>query len=110
MNAIYNCALLGTQKKTLEFLTNDLLKNDIEIKQEVLSQVQKIDIRSKALKCQLPRGKNSLIKAQVLQEATHQTCKYNSYLEYTRVYFNDLQNIIDITKKDSNIAELESRI
>ncbi|MDP2396644.1 MAG: hypothetical protein Q8S84_04385 [bacterium] len=45
---------------------------------------------TKSLKCNNSDDKSSIIKLNVLQQSTYETCKYLSYLEYIKEHNNKL--------------------
>ena len=93
MNNIYQCAILSTQIKTINLIIQDLSGSDTEIKKEMRSQIKKLNMSMKTLKCNNTNTKNSIQKSKVLTQTTYQTCKYHSYLEYIRKHNRSLAQL-----------------
>lgn len=102
MNNIYKCAILSTQKKSLNLIKKDF-NNSFNIKQDLDWKIEKkitqIDFSMKALKCNNIKDKNSIQKLNVLSQATYQTCKYINYLEYLKIYNTNVDNITSYSNK-----------
>ncbi len=102
MNTIYKCGLLSTQKKSLLLIKNDLLKNWSSVSKNIAgklsSNISKLDNMSNSLKCTNSNDKNSVQKIILLKQATYQTCKYVSYLEYLKEYNKNITNNLDPKK------------
>jgi hypothetical protein len=57
------------------------------------------------LKCIDGKEINSIQKLNVLSQATYQTCKYVSYLEYLKEYNKKLKNILPEDREKYSLAE-----
>jgi hypothetical protein len=53
---------------------------------------------SRAFNCTETNDKNSIQKLILLKQATYQTCKYVSYLEYLKEYNKNIQNNLNPRK------------
>lgn len=102
MNSIYKCWLLSTQKKSLLLIKNDLIKQNPtlgkKIEWKIDSEVQKLEYISDSNWCTKSKSKSSVQKLTLLKQATYQTCKYISYLEYLKEYNKSIPNIIEPNK------------
>jgi len=113
MNLIYKCALLSTQKKSLLLIKNDLIKKSPtlwkRIEWKISSNINKIDNLFSSIWCSNSKTKSSILKLTVLKQATYQTCKYVSYLEYLKDHNRDIQNQFDPTKTRFTATEIAEK-
>jgi len=97
MNNIYKCALIWVQEKSLN-TTKQLLSNNAYLKNKIQnkieSKIRKLTLTKDSLGCKQSNDNNSVQKLQVLQQASYELCKYNSYLEYLRERNKYIKNII----------------
>jgi len=100
MNRIYKCWLISTQKKALLLIKNDLIKINIskKIEWKIDSNIEKLKEMSRSFNCTKTNEKDSIQKLILLKQATYQTCKYISYLEYLKEYNSNIQNTLDPKK------------
>lgn len=115
MNTIYKCGLLSTQKKSLLLIKNDLIKKSPsiwkKIEGKIDANISKLDSISNTLDCTKSKSKSSVQKLTLLRQATYQTCKYVSYLEYLKEHNRDTRNHFDPKKTrytPTEIANIES--
>lgn len=105
MNNIYNCALVNIQKKSLLLIKNDLTKKNPILLERVWKKIDKkihkLEITFKTLKCNNIEDKTSILKLNLLQQTTYQTCIYISYLEYLREHSNKIESIVPWDNKKS---------
>ena len=98
MNNIYKCALLNVQRNSYLVIKKDLIKKNPDLAKKldwkISNNIKKIELSSKALWCLNSEDKNSIQKLKVLKQATYQTCKYTSYLEYLKESNKEIRNII----------------
>lgn len=110
MNTIYKCWLLSTQKKSLLLIKDDLIKKSPtmwkKIEGRINSEVSKIDNLSNTLNCTNSKNKSSVQKLILLKQATYQTCKYISYLEYLKEYSRDIKNNLPKDKTEFTPNEI----
>lgn len=97
MNSIYKCWILSVQEKALTLIKEELIKKNPNL---IESLVEKIDAKIEVIKfsfvaldCIYTEETSSILKLHVLKQATYQTCKYVSYLEYVKDYNNYVENI-----------------
>ena len=113
MNNIYKCWLLTTQKKSLLLIKNDLIKKSPtiwkKIEWKIASNIAKIDALVNSLWCTKSKSKNTVVKLTLLKQATYQTCKYVSYLEYLKDYNRDLKNQFDPKKTRFTPTEIANK-
>ncbi len=125
MNDIYKCALIWVQKKSLLLIKNDLTKKNpvlLEtIWKKIDSKISKLEVTSKSMKCNNSDDKSSIIKLNVLQQSTYETCKYIAYLEYLRRYNDQISALTKnknssytnnelLTQYDDNINKIDEEI
>lgn len=110
MNNIYKCALLWVQKKSLLLIKDDLIKKNPTLLENIWpkidSKISKLEMTSSTLKCNNSKDKSSIIKLNVLQQSTYETCKYVTYLEYLKEYNDKLVAIMWKEKDKYSIAEV----
>lgn len=110
MNNIYKCALLSAQKKSLLLIKNDLTKKNPILQENVWKKIDnkilKVEMSTKSLKCNNSDDKSSIIKLNVLQQSTYETCKYLSYLEYIKEHNNKLAWFLGQKKDKYSISEV----
>jgi len=110
MNSIYKCWLLNIQKKSLLLIKNDLIKHAPNLAKKVEwiinSEISKIYNISYRESCTFSKSNTSAQKLILLKQATYETCKYISYLEYLKSYNKTLPNIIDIKKTHYTLPEI----
>ncbi|MCD5385343.1 hypothetical protein LRZ95_01605 [Candidatus Gracilibacteria bacterium] len=110
MNNIYKCGLITTQKKSYQLIKDELLKKGSELSQKISgkidNQITKLDKISQSFKCTKTDDKNSIQKLILLKQATYQTCKYISYLEYLKEYNKNIKNNLDPKKGHYTPLEL----
>lgn len=109
MNDIYKCALLNVQKKSLKIIKNDLTKkNPVLLKTlgpKIDSKIALIDSTIWAMKCKNTEDVSSVIKLNVLQQSTYETCKYHMYLEYLKEKNESISSLIP---KNSNKTSVDN--
>jgi len=102
MNSIYKCWLLSTQKKSLLLIKNELIKQNPtlakKVEWKINSEVKKLEHLSYSNFCTESKSNSSIQKLTLLKQATYQTCKYISYLEYLKEYNKSIPNIIEPNK------------
>lgn len=110
MNTIYKCWLLTTQTKALLLIKNDLIKKSPSLSKKIEGKIQsnitKLDKISKSIWCSQAKSTSSIQKLLVLKQASLQTCKYISYLEYLIEYNKDIRNDLDPKKTVYNPLEI----
>lgn len=110
MNNIYKCALLWVQKKSLLLIKNDLTKKNPvlleNIWEKIDSKISKLEMTSSSLKCNNSDDKSSIIKLNVLQQSTYETCKYVTYLDYIKEYTEKISSLTSDKKQKYSNEEL----
>lgn len=113
MNNIYKCALLWVQKKSLLLIKDDLIKKNPILLEDIWpkidSKISKLEMTSSTLKCKNSDDKSSIIKLNVLQQSTYETCKYVIYLEYLKEYNDKLSAVLWEKKDKYSIEEVLSK-
>ena len=113
MNNIYKCALLLVQKKALLLINNDLTKENASLAKKISpkidEKVNKIKLSFKSFDCIDSKEEDSMQKLNVLRQATYQTCKYISYLEYVKETNKQLKNIAPKERDKFYIWEIIER-
>ncbi len=96
MNNIYKCGLLSVQKKSLELIKKDLLNHNLSLKiyNKIDSKLNQIKYSFVSFNCINSNQKDGILKVNVLHQATYQTCKYVSYLEYIKEYNSNFKNLL----------------
>lgn len=96
-NNIYKCWLLASQSKSYNLIKQLIkidktwaIKNNLETK--IDAKIKQIDALKKD-NCEKELDL-SPSKKQVLDQATYEMCKYIYYLEFLKVYYNDIKNVI----------------
>lgn len=88
MNDLYKCALLSSQKKALLLIKDDLIKVNADLLDRLApvidEKIMVIDLTMSKLECKDNSEKNSILKQDVLDQTTYETCKYVNYLEYLK--------------------------
>jgi len=107
MNSIYKCWILTVQKKSLLLIKEELIKknpNLIEnLVEKINSKVEQIKFSFVRLECINSEEKSSVLKQKILKQATYQTCKYLSYLEYVKEHNGIIANALPWTWKSNSI-------
>jgi hypothetical protein len=109
MTNIYKCAILETQKKSLENIKNELIKNNPDLNKSIApkieQQIEKITENKLKIKCSTSKDtdKDGINKLNILKETSAEMCRYVSYLEYLRDYNSDYANIL------ANDADAQSK-
>lgn len=110
MNNIYKCWLLSIQKKSLLLIKDDLIKKNPSLLEKIWpkidEQIEKVDSADSSLWCNKLEEKNTIIKLNMLQQTTYQTCKYISYLEYLREHNDKISSIISWKQEKYAIGEI----
>lgn len=110
MSNIYKCAIISSQKIALK-KTKELLKIektgtvDDKIGRKIDLQFQKLELASGTIWCKNQDDKNVYNKKNVLNETTLEICKYVHYLEYLKVYYSDLNNLVEPNTNSSTYQE-----
>ncbi len=112
MDWIYRCAILYTRRKVLKDIEK-LLKEDRSgeirkaIKKNLKKKINKIEklLSEESQKQLVWNCRNldawSVSKRDVLREVTYETCKFRTYMEYLKYYYNDnIKNLVKQEKKD----------
>ena len=117
MNNIYKCAILKTQKKSLNTLKQKLLKpidksweitNKIEWK--INLRMQKIDTIFRNLWCREYENEKLNQKLTVLNQTVYELCRYTNYLEYIKDYNSSLENLLWISEEEIWNKETKKKI
>lgn len=110
MNNIYKCALITIQKKSLLLIKDDLAKkNPIileKVWQKIDSQISKLDATNSSLWCKNNDDKSSIVKLNVLQQSTYETCKYVNYLQYLNEYTDNIPWWLGSVKEEYSTSEI----
>ena len=105
MGNIYKCAMVQSQKNSLNFIkekliplekswdTSNVLGRQMELK------MNKLDLQANKLKCLLIEKKKSIIKENLLKETTYEMCKYINYLSYLREYYSKTENALGLNEE-----------
>ena len=111
ISSIYKCATVTSQKKSLKKVKDILLKiektgtledkvgRDIELK------LQKLDLTSSTMNCKDSSDTDVYSKFNILNESTYEMCKYISYLEYLKVFYKDLKNVVEEGSGNTQIEQ-----
>jgi len=115
MNNVYKCALIITQKNSLTLIKKDLInKNPLlldRVWQKIDSEMDKLDVINSTLWCTQSNEESSIIKLNVLQQYTYETCKYLAYLEYLKeIDKNGFKSILPEQQEDYAIWNIISTI
>ena len=106
MNSIYKCWILSVQEKAL-LLIKDKLQS-WKISKKIESKIRLIKLSFNKLKCIQSKEVNPVLKLNVLKQATYQTCKYVSYLEYLREYNTIIENVLPFRWNTYTISNLKN--
>jgi hypothetical protein len=100
MSNIYKCAVISSQKVALKKV-KDMLKIektgtlDDEMGRDLDLKIQKNELSSSSIWCKNPDDKIIYNKLNVLNETTFELCKYTTYLEYLKIYYGEISNLIE---------------
>lgn len=104
MNNIYKCALLKIQREWINKVnkelqwkidkTGDIAKN---IEQKTKTETEKLGIKMNSLCNNSNNWTGSVAKTEVLKNASQETCKYVSYLEYLKRYYQNTASLVALT-------------
>ena len=92
MGNIYKCAMIQSQKNSLKFLLWELNKeasgelNDT-IWGQIELRIQRLDLTAEKIGCTLSDRENIQNKLNILRETSMEACRYVSYLEYLKAYY-----------------------
>jgi hypothetical protein len=109
MNSIYKCSLLNVQKKALWLIKNDLESHPAilqKISWIINTKLNRIRLSISSLRCNDSNSTDSIQKLNVLKQATYQTCKYISYLEYLKEYNTKLETLSLDFQWEYNISRI----
>ncbi len=96
MGNIYKCAIIQSQKNSLEFI-KEQIKHEASgqlsdtLEWQIESRVNRLELSAGKIWCVLTDKKTIQNKLNILKETTHEICRYQNYLEYMKDYFSDIQ-------------------
>lgn len=99
MNNIYKCAMIQSQRNTLSTLT-DMISLEASgqlgdtIWGQITERIHRLELSGETLGCSFSDEKSIQNKLNILNETSYEACKYTSYLEYLRVYYQNFANNI----------------
>lgn len=104
---IYKCAIIQAQKNALNKLqdfvkqesTGDL--NDV-IGRQMQQRFNRLEITAGGINCTLADTDSIQNKLNILRETSHQACKYVSFLEYSKKYYQNFNNIRNVENTNTN--------
>ncbi|MFC1797936.1 hypothetical protein ACFLY2_02030 [Patescibacteria group bacterium] len=70
------------------------------------SNISLLKTKMEIFNCNESKEKSSIQKLSVLNQATYQTCKYSSYIEYLKDYNKIIKNNLEKDKNNYNISEI----
>lgn len=91
MNSIYKCAVIDSQKNSLNIISTKLPNSSSvkeQINQSIEKQKSKLDIQFKDAWC-ANIDKYIVIKKNILDQTTYETCRYSYYMDYLKTYYDD---------------------
>lgn len=110
MNSIYKCWILSVQEKSLKLIKNELIKKNPNL---IESLVEKLNAKREVIKLSFARleciqseENTSVLKLNVLKQATYQTCKYVSYMEYLKEHNQLVENVLSFKWNTNTISNL----
>ena len=100
MGNIYKCAIIWSQKNSLEFLAEQLKhESSWQLSDglwwQIKSRINKLDLSAWKIWCVLTDRQSIQNKLNILKETTHELCRYTSYLEYMKNYYSNLELIAE---------------
>jgi len=106
ISTIYKCAIINVQKKSLSNLKNKLIPLEKtwtlgnRIKNKIEARIQKVDIQWQSLKCNNDNNKSTYKKLNILKQTTYEMCRYVSYLEYLKWYYDIPAKLLNTENKN----------
>lgn len=105
INDVYKCGLLSSQSKAYKLVLEDLSRYSPElmsvIQPKIEHTIKRLELSWQNLSCVYDDSKDNLHKKRVLQQATYELCKYNSYLEYLKSRNQYIQNLAEINQANN---------
>ena len=92
MGNIYKCALIQSQRNSLSFLLDQIKQESSgqlsdSIGWQIQLRLNRLELSAGSIWCVLTEKEALQNKIEVLQEATHEICRYVNYLEYLKEYY-----------------------
>jgi hypothetical protein len=89
MEDIYKCAMIQSQKNTLDFLKDQLKseksgKLDDTIGRQIELRINRLDLSANKVGCTLSDYQTVENKLNILTETSYEICKHISYMDYLR--------------------------
>ena len=93
MGSIYKCAMIQSQKNSLEFLITQLKQESSghlsdTLEWQMNQRINRLDISAGTIWCVLTDRDTIQNKLNILRETTHEACRYVNYLEYMKEYYS----------------------
>ncbi len=106
MESIYKCAIIQTQKNTLNMLGDTLNQESTWQLRDVIwwqidTRVNRLDVANNAVGCAQTDDESIQNKLNILNETTYEMCRYTSYLSYLEAYYEDISHSLEIDDETS---------
>ena len=98
---IYKCSIIDSQRKSLKKVRDILVKIEKSgtledsVSRDLELKLNKLDLWSTSIGCGDPNSTDIYSKLNILKETTLEMCKYVNYLEYLKIYYTDIKNLIE---------------
>ncbi len=111
MGNIYKCGIIQSQRNSLKKLLKFIKQESTgelsdAIGGKVDQRINRLELQSNAIWCALTDSKTEQNKLNILKETTYQMCKYTSYLEYIKSYYEKIWN--DYKRTNPTDSQLNS--
>lgn len=111
MSNIYKCGIIQSQRNTLNKLSEFIRQESSgQLSDAVWGQIDqrinRLELSSNTIGCTLSDNQTEQNKLNILRETTQQLCKYTSYLEYIKWYYERTGNAYNQTNPaDSQLSD-----
>lgn len=107
MGNIYKCGMIQSQRNSLTKLSEFIKKESSgqlsdAVGWQIEQRIRKLELSSNTIWCALTDGDSIQNKLNILSETTHEMCKYTSYLEYIKSYYEKTSNLSETVHQEED--------